>query len=214
MMPRAAAPGPAPVDRHPNSLSSFSTQRSRSSSTIPNPSVPTSSQSRQQILQSKSGNGNSFGALSNSNLRSLPAPSTTEPLSTGSRKAKPPLGIYIPSLTTSGSYYLPGLTAGSKKTPVKRKPVPGSASTVGDDRPSPRNPSARSSVVNTRNSSNNGVLFPPRKSSLNSPARSPGHQSRSASIATPGHPNLLGVELVFRDLDKYVSCRHSESMLT
>jgi hypothetical protein len=202
MLSRSAANGPGPVDRH--LLSSFSNSNDYDSSL------------QRTRLQSNSTLGNSNnqdGSLTSSistrgDLRSTSVGSRigNESIVSGQQrnKPKPPLGIYIPSFTNSGSYYLPPLSKDNintpTKSPLKRKPVPGSASTVGDEDERQRTPKA--SFSKPRNLSSN-VLYPPRKSSLNSPLISPAN--RSATISTPGHPNLVGVELVFRDLDKYVT---------
>jgi hypothetical protein len=214
------ARGPGPSNRHPSSsVSSFSERErvqqatqtrerrpdyanrretSSTSSTLPfrQPPPPNSNTTR----------GEKLGPVGLSSTQSSISSGSTLP------KRKPSLGIFIPSFTNAGSFFFAGNSNSNNgaKSPLKRKPVPDGVSPAAEGpelkRKSRVSQSQRSSRsrFSTLNASNNGAFFPPRKSSLNSPLPSPG-QNRSASISTPGHPNLVGVELVFRDLDQYVS---------
>jgi hypothetical protein len=107
----------------------------------------------------------------------------------GRSLTKPDLGIFVPPFsTTIGSANLSSTVSTASSSPVRRKPVPGSATSQLQSR----------SRISSVSSAGTGI-YPPRSSSLQSPTFSP--KVRSHTISTPGLA-APDTELFVRDLDQ------------
>lgn len=118
---------------------------------------------------------------------------------TGRRNSsKPDLGIFVPPHSSRlGTAQTSATASTNTSSPVRRKPLPGSANSQSQTR---SRTSSESSVATT---------FPPRSSSLRSATFSP--KSRSYTVSSLDIPTE--VEVLIRDLDQYGPCTTSQAIM-